>query len=101
MQPDAQRGHAPRARNRIVRRRRGDHQTRGGENTAAMSGFDGLVDFAGRAEIIRGDDQSLHAASRRVRKKRKNSTPSRNRRFIMSGLTIISATMDAIFDGRK
>ena len=30
-----------------------------------MSDFDGLVDFAGRAEIIRGDDQSLHAASRR------------------------------------
>ncbi len=66
-----------------------------------MGRFDGLVDFAGGAEIIRRDDQPLQAASRRVRKKWKNSTPSRNRRFIMSGLTIISATMEAILDGRK
>ena len=36
---------------------------------------------------------------RRDRKNCKNSTPSRKRRFIISGLTIISATMDAIYAG--
>ena len=36
-----------------------------------------------------------------MRRNWKNSTPSRSRRFIISGLAIISATMDAIFDGRK
>jgi hypothetical protein len=41
------------------------------------------------------------AASCRDRRKWKNSTPSRNRRFIISGLAIISATMDAILEGRK
>ncbi len=64
-----------------------------------MRRFDGVVHFASGAEIIRRDDQSLQAASRRARKNWKNSTPSRKRRFIISGLTIISATMDAIFEG--
>ena len=41
------------------------------------------------------------AGSWRVRKKRKNSTPSRRRRFIISGLAIISARIDAILLGRK
>jgi hypothetical protein len=31
--------------------------------------FDGLVDFARRAEIVRRDDQSLQAVSCRVRRK--------------------------------
>ena len=41
----------------------------------------------------RGDDRlaSQDGVPRRVRRKRKNSTPSRSRRFIISGLTIISA----------
>ena len=41
------------------------------------------------------------AMSRRSRKKRKNSTPSRKRRFIISGLRTISPTMAAIFGARK
>lgn len=101
MQPNTQGRHAARALNRIGCRGCRDHQARGGENAAAMGHFDGVVDFASNAEIIRRDDQLLQALSRRVRRKRKNSTPSRRRRFIISGLTIISATMDAILDGRK
>lgn len=34
-------------------------------------------------------------------RKRKNSRPSRRRRFIISQLTIISLTISQIFDGRK
>ncbi len=69
MQADTQSRHAPRARNGIRCRRRRDHQARGRENTAAMRRFDGLVDFARRAEVIRRDDQSLQAVSCRVRRK--------------------------------
>jgi len=101
MQADTQGRHATRARDRVRGFRRRYHQARRGENAAAMRCFDGIVDFASGAEIVRRDDQSLQAASRRARKKWKNSTPSRKRRFIISGLTIISATMDAIFEGRK
>ncbi len=101
VQADSQGGHAPRAGDRIRRRRSRDHQARGRENAVAMSCFDGTVDFAGSAEIIRRDDEPPQAVSRLVRKKWKNSTPSRNRRLIISGLPIISATMEAILDGRK
>ena len=101
MQSDAQRGQAPRARDRIGGCRRSDHQARGGEDAAAVRRLDRAVDFSSGAEIIRRDDQSLQAMSRRVRRKRKNSTPSRRRRFIISGLAIISATMEAILEGRK
>ncbi len=41
------------------------------------------------------------ATSRRSRRKRKNSTPSRSRRRIISGLFTISPTMAAIFGARK
>ena len=41
------------------------------------------------------------AISRRSRRKWKNSMPSRSRRFIMSGLRIISPTIDAILPERK
>src|SRR5258708_14910772 len=89
MQADTQGRHAPRACDRVSRCRRRYHQARRCENAAAMRRFDGVVHFAGGAEIIRRDDQSLQAASRRARKKWKNSTPSRKRRFIISVLTII------------
>ena len=101
MQADTQARVTARAGDRIGCRRRRDHQARCRQNPAAMRGLDGVVDFAGRAEVIRRDDQLLHAVSRRVRRKWKNSTPSRRRRFIISGLAIISATMEAIFEGRK
>ena len=40
-------------------------------------------------------------ASSRLRRNWKNSTPSRRRRFIISGDVIISPTIEAILDGRK
>ena len=67
-----------------------------------MRGFDGLVDFAREPEIVGGDDEMFQSAgSRRSRRKRKNSTPSRSRRFNMSGLRTISPAMAAIFGARK
>src|SRR5262245_9189189 len=47
------------------------------------------------------DNPSQVERARRARRKWKNSTPSRKRRFIISGLVIISARMEAIFEGRK
>ncbi len=41
------------------------------------------------------------AISRRSRRKRKNSIPSRRRRFIISGLVAISPRIEAILPGRK
>jgi hypothetical protein len=49
--------------------------------------------------VVPGADQA--ATSRRSRRKRKNSSPSRSRRFIISGLRTISPTMAAIFGARK
>jgi hypothetical protein len=83
-------------------RRRSNHQARRGENTLDMRALDGLVDFIGEAEIIRRDDQIFQCAvSCRSRRKRKNSAPSRRRRFITSGLLTISPRIEAILPGRK
>ena len=49
----------------------------------------------------RAGDFDQTARSRRSRRKRKNSTPSRSLRFIMSGLRTISPTMAAILGARK
>ena len=57
--------------------------------------------FGRQAKIVCRDDQSLQAATSRWRKNLKNSIPSRNRRFIISGLRIISPTIEAIFGARK
>ncbi len=84
------------------RRWRSDHQARRGEDSFAMRAPDGGVDLLGEAEIVGGDDQIFQfAISRRSRKKRKNSTPSRRRRFITSGLLTMSPTIEAILPGRK
>ncbi len=84
------------------RRRRSDHQARRGEDALDMGALDGAVDRVGEAEIVRRDDQVFQCAiSRRSRRKRKNSTPSRSRRFIISGLNAISPTIEAILLGRK
>ena len=101
MHADAQRWQAPCTGYRIGGRRRRDHQACGGENATAMRGLDRIVDLARGSEIIGGDDQALQTTSRRERKKWKNSTPSARRRFMISGLVNISATMEAILDGRK
>ena len=63
---------------------------------------DCVVDLARDAALVYGNAHPSHVGrSRRARRKWKNSTPSRKRRFIISGLVSISARMDAIFEGRK
>src|ERR1700760_3779140 len=84
------------------RRRRSDHQARSGQDASDMGALNGLIDFVGEAEVIRRDDEIFQCAvSCRSRKKRKNSTPSRSRRFMTSGLLTISPTIEAILLGRK
>jgi len=101
VQADTQGGQAACNRHGIGGRRPRHHQARGRQNPVPVSGLDSLVDFRGGTEIVRRHDQLLQAVSRRVRRKRKNSTPSRKRRFIISGLAIISPTIEAILEGRK
>ena len=102
MKADAQRRQALCPRHRIRCRRRAHHQAGGGEDAVAVGTLHRFVDFQRRAEIVGGDDEMLQCAtSRRSRRKWKNSTPSRRRRFIISGLRTISFTMEAIFGARK
>ena len=85
-----------------IRRRRADHQARRGEDSLDMRALDRPVDFVGEAEVVGRDDQIFQCAvSCRSRKKRKNSTPSRRRRFITSELLTISPMIEAILPGRK
>ena len=104
VQTDRQAGQPPRARHRVRGGGRRDHEARGRQHPFAMTPFDGFVDLDGGAEIVRRNDELLQAAtsaSSRWRRNWKNSTPSRRRRFIISGLVIISPMIEAIFDGRK
>ena len=80
----------------------GDHQARGGEDAALMCRLDGVIDLSRKPEIVGRDDDVLQSAtSRRSRRNRKNSMPSRSRRFIISGLLSISPTIEAILGARK
>ena len=102
MQPDAQVRHQPRPRHGVRRGRSADDQARRAEDAMPMGLLDRLVDFRREAEIVGRDDEPLHVqASSRWWRNRKNSTPSRRRRFIISALPIISPAIEAIFDGRK
>ena len=102
MQAEAQRGQESRAGDRVRCLGRADHQACRGENAITVCALDCVVDFGRDAEIVCGNDNPSQAGrSRRARRKWKNSTPSRKRRFIISGLAIISARMEAIFEGRK
>ena len=102
MQADGKRRQATRQLHSLSRRRRSDHQARCGENAFDMRALDRLIDFVGEAEVVRRDDQIFQCAvSCRSRRKRKNSTPSRSRRFMTSGLRTISPTIEAILPGRK
>ena len=102
MQADAQARQAPRARNGVRRGGAGDHEACRGEDAAGVRGFDGFIDFARQPEIVGGhDDPFQWAGSLRSDRKRKNSTPSRNRRRNISGLLSISPAMAAIFGARK
>lgn len=102
MQADAQPRQFVRTRDRILRGGACDHEACGGEDAPLMRDLDGVIDLRREPEIVGGDDElSQCAGSPRWRRKRKNSTPSRRRRFIMSGLMIISPTIEAILGARK
>ena len=102
VKPDAQARQRSRARDRVGRRGRADHEARSAENAAPVRCLDGGVDWLAEPEIVRRDDQPVQCAiSRRSRRNEKNSTPSRNRRTIISGLRTISDIIDAILGARK
>ncbi len=103
VQADMEVGQAPRARHRVGCRRRPDHETCRGENAVAAATFDRLVDGLVQSEIVSADDEPPEAqcAISRSRRNWKNSTPSRRRRRIISGLRTISPTIEAILPARK
>jgi hypothetical protein len=102
MQADVQSRQSPRAGDGVLRRGTGDHQAGSGEDAALMRDFDRFIHLAGKAEVVGRDDDTLQSAgSLRSRRKRKNSMPSRSRRFRMSGLFTISPAIAAIFGARK
>jgi hypothetical protein len=101
MQADPQIRQATGARHGVSRGGRADHQARGRQNAVPVRFFDGFVDGGIEPEIVRADDQASQLAISRLRRNWKNSTPSRRRRRIISGLLIISATREAILPRRK
>ena len=101
MHADPQVRQATGARHGISRGGGAHHQARGRQNAAPVRFLDSFVDGGIEPEIIGTDDQALQLAISRLRKNWKNSTPSRKRRRIISGLLIISATSEAILPRRK
>ena len=102
MEPDAQARQALRPGDGIFRPALARHQACRRQNAVPMGLLDGLVDLARQPEVIGRDDELPQLAiSLRSRRKWKNSTPSRRRRFIMSKSRIISLTIAPIFRGRK
>jgi len=102
MEPDCQPRKPPRQLDGSGLRRGSDHQARRREQAFLMRDFNGAVDLFGEAEIIGRDYEIFQCAiSLRSRRKRKNSSPSLRRRFIISGLNAISLTIAAILLGRK
>ena len=102
MQTDSKPWQAPRQFHSSARRRRSDHQACRCQDAFDMRALDRLIDFVGETEVVGRDDQIFQCAvSCRSRKKWKNSTPSRKRRFITSGLLTISPRIEAILPGRK
>ena len=86
----------------VLRKGRRHHETRGREDAPRASELDRLVHFAGEAEIVRGDDETVQIGSPlRSRRNEKNSTPSRSLRASIWRLFAISATIAAIFEARK
>ncbi len=102
MQAEAEVGHAAGERQRVFGRRTGDHQIGGAEDAFAVRRLDGVIHLFGEAKVVGGDDQPIQRSAPRLsRRKAKNSTASRNRRFSISGLLAISETIAAIFGTRK
>ena len=94
---------AARTRDRVGGSRPAHHEARAGEDAVAAGPLDGFVDGGIEAEIVGADDEPAQAqcAASRSRKNWKNSTPSRSRRTIISGLRTISPTIEAILPARK
>ncbi len=106
MEPDLQPGKALCPRHGVGGGRRRHHQAGAGQDAVAVCLFDRLVDRDITPEIIRADNQAPacgpgQLAISRWRRNWKNSTPSRSRRRIISGLRNISPSRDAIFVRRK
>ena len=101
MQADAKTREPARARDCVCRGRCSDHQACGGQDALLMRQFHGCVNLGREPEIVGRDDKVLQSATSRSRRNLKNSTPSRSRRFIISGLRTISPTIEAIFGARK
>src|SRR5262249_10855410 len=102
MQSHAQRRQAAGTRDRVGCSSTAYHEAGRRQDALRVRQLDGFVDLRRCAEIVRRDDQRFQcAASRRSRRKWKNSIPSRSRRFIISGLFAISPTMEAILLLRK
>ena len=101
MQADAQVRQAAGARDGVLDRGTADHQAGGGQDALGVRALDGLVDLGREPEVVRRDDQALQVTARRSRRNWKNSTPSRSRRFSISGLRAISPTIEAILGARK
>ena len=77
MKPDPQPRQTRGARNRVFGVCRRDHQARSREDSFGASDFYRLVHFARKAEIVRGDDETVQVGSPlRSRRNDMNSTPS-------------------------
>jgi len=101
MQANPQVRQATGARDGVSRGGRADHKARGRQNAAPVRFLDSFVDGGVEPEIVGADDQASQLAISRLRRNWKNSTPSRSRRRIISGLLSISATSEAILPRRK
>jgi len=101
MQADAEVRQPAGAPNRVGGGGSGDHQARRAQDALLVRQLDRFIDLGRQPEVIGGDDEMPQAATSRWRRNLKNSTPSRSRRFIISGLRTISPTIDAIFGARK
>ena len=102
MQAHTQSRKALRQRHRVGGGRARHHQAGGAQDAVAVRLFDRVVDVFGKAEVVRGDNECAQSCTpRRSRRKAKNSTASRRRRFIISRLCAISITMEAILGARK
>ena len=101
MQADPQIRQSMGARDGVSRSGGAHHQARSRQNPAPVRFLDSFVDGGIEPEIVGADDQASQLAISRLRRNWKNSTPSRSRRRIISGLLIISATSEAILPRRK
>jgi hypothetical protein len=102
MQPDPEPRQTARARHGIGGGGCAHHQAGAGQEAVAACLLDRFVDRVIESEIVGADDETPpQCASSLSRRNWKNSTPSRSRRTIISGLRTISPTIEAILPARK